>query len=81
MIVVPEIDAGTASLAYAAINPALGLGTFLAQLLLRRPLIAANTREFHVFGPWADPRVERIERKPAEPAGGASAPADQGAPR
>jgi len=63
VIVVPEINAGTASLAYAVINPAIGLGTFLAQALLRKPLVQAGTREFHVSGPWADPKVERIERK------------------
>jgi uncharacterized protein YhdP len=62
VLVVPEINAGTASLAYAAINPAVGLGTFLAQLLLRKPLMAAGTREFRVSGSWADPKVERIER-------------------
>ena len=63
VVVVPEINAGTASLAYAMINPAIGLGTFLAQLLLRKPLIAAGTREFHVTGPWDDPKVERVERR------------------
>ncbi|HEY6512630.1 MAG TPA: YhdP family protein [Burkholderiaceae bacterium] len=63
VFVVPEINAGTASLAFAAINPAIGLGTFLAQWLLRRPLIAANTREFHVTGAWDDPKIERVERK------------------
>jgi uncharacterized protein (TIGR02099 family) len=63
VVVVPEINAGTASLAYAAINPAIGLGTFLAQALLRKPLIQAGTREFHVTGPWVDPKVERVERK------------------
>jgi len=62
VVVVPEIDAGTASLAFAVINPALGLGTFLAQYFLRKPLAAANTREFHVTGPWDDPKVERVER-------------------
>lgn len=67
VVVVPEIDAGTASLAYAAINPAVGLGTFLAQMILRRPLIAASTREFSVQGSWTDPKVERIERKLGEP--------------
>lgn len=80
VVVVPEINAAGASLAYAAINPAVGLGTFLAQLLLRRPMIAAGTREFHVSGSWDDPKVERVERKaeaaaPAEPA--ASAPAKE----
>jgi uncharacterized protein YhdP len=68
VFVVPEINAGTASLAYAAINPAIGLGTFVAQWLLRRPLIAANTREFHVTGSWDEPKVERIERKPPDAA-------------
>jgi uncharacterized protein (TIGR02099 family) len=66
VFVVPEINAGTASLAYAAINPAIGLGTFVAQWLLRRPLIAANTREFHVTGGWDDPKIDRVERKPAQ---------------
>jgi uncharacterized protein (TIGR02099 family) len=63
VVVVPEINAGTASLAYAAINPAVGLGTFLAQLFLRRPLMAAGTREFSVQGGWDDPKIERVERK------------------
>jgi uncharacterized protein YhdP len=62
-VVVPEINAGTASLAFAIINPAVGIGTFLAQVFLRRPLIEAGTREFHVSGSWDDPKVERVERK------------------
>ncbi len=62
VVVVPEINAGTASLAYAIINPAVGLGTFLAQMFLRRPFIKAGTREFHVTGLWADPKVDRVER-------------------
>jgi uncharacterized protein (TIGR02099 family) len=60
VVVVPEINAGTASLAYAAINPAVGLGTFLAQLFLRKPLMAAGTREFHITGNWDDPKVEQV---------------------
>jgi uncharacterized protein (TIGR02099 family) len=67
VIVVPEINAGTASLAYAVINPAVGLGSFVAQLFLRRPLMAASTREFTVQGSWAEPKVERVERRLGEP--------------
>jgi uncharacterized protein YhdP len=71
VVIVPEINAGAASLAYAAINPAIGLGSFLAQWVLREPLIAAGTREFHVTGAWDSPKVERVERaaevKPAAP--------------
>ncbi len=61
VVVVPEINAGTASLAYAVINPALGLGTFLAQAFLRQPLMRAATREFRVSGPWTDPKVEALD--------------------
>ena len=68
VIVVPEIDAGTASLAYAAINPALGLGAFLAQALFSKPLIAANTREFHITGTWDDPKVDKVEGPAAKAA-------------
>ena len=66
VVVVPEINAGTAALAYAVINPAIGLGAFLAQTLLRKPLMQASTREFRVTGPWADPKVEQVQRKLGE---------------
>jgi len=68
VVVVPEINAGTAALAYAVINPAIGLGAFLAQAILKKPLTAAGTREFQISGPWADPKVERVERKFGEDA-------------
>ena len=70
VVVVPEINAGTASLVATVINPAIGLGTFLAQMFLREPLMRAATQEFHIDGTWADPRVTRVDRKPArrEPA-------------
>lgn len=67
VIVVPEINVGTAALAYAAINPAIGLGAFLAQLVLHKPMVQAGTREFHVSGSWDDPKVERVDRKFSEP--------------
>jgi uncharacterized protein (TIGR02099 family) len=61
--VIPEISAGGAALAVAAINPAIGLASFLAQYVLGKPLAAANTREFSVTGTWADPKVDQIDRK------------------
>jgi uncharacterized protein (TIGR02099 family) len=64
VLVVPEINAGTVSLVATAINPAIGLGTFLAQLFLREPLMKAATQEFHVDGTWSDPRVTRVGRGP-----------------
>jgi uncharacterized protein (TIGR02099 family) len=65
--IVPEINAGAASLAYAAINPVVGLGTFVAQYLLRKPLAEASTRELRISGSWTDPKVERIEHASAVP--------------
>lgn len=67
VVIVPEVNAGAASLAYAAVNPAVGLGTFLAQLLLRDPIRAAGAREFVVSGPLGDPRIVRVERSSAAP--------------
>jgi uncharacterized protein (TIGR02099 family) len=63
VVVVPEINAGTASLVATVINPAIGLGTFLAQMFLRQPLMRAATQEFQIDGTWADPRITRINRK------------------
>ena len=60
VVVVPEINAGTASLIATVINPAIGLGTFLAQYFLRRPLMQAATQEFHIDGSWADPKITKI---------------------
>ncbi len=65
VVVVPEINAGTASLIATVINPAMGLGTFLAQIFLRRPLIESNTQELHVTGSWTDPQVAKVARTPA----------------
>ena len=63
VVVVPELNAGTASLIASVINPAIGIGTFLAQLFLRKPLTEAATQEFHIDGSWADPRITRVQRK------------------
>lgn len=63
VVVVPEVNAGTASLIATAINPAIGLGSFLAQMFLRRPLMQAATQEFHIDGTWSDPKVTKLDRK------------------
>lgn len=61
VVVVPEINAGTASLYMATINPLVGLTSYLAQLVLSKPLVRAGTTEFLVDGTWADPRVTKID--------------------
>ena len=72
VVVIPEINAGTASLIATAINPAIGIGTFLAQMILRKPLGKAATQEFRITGSWLDPKVEKLTRK--SPAANSSAP-------
>ncbi len=64
VLVLPEVNAGSASLAYAVLNPAIGLGTFVAQWLLRDPLSKAFSHEFDITGTWSDPQVRRRERTP-----------------
>ncbi len=67
--VVPELNAGLASLAVGAmVSPALGLGSFAAQYVLREPLQQALAYELEVSGSWADPAVRPRDRSPAEPA-------------
>ncbi|MQR01601.1 YhdP family protein [Glaciimonas soli] len=66
VVVLPEVNAGAASLAVLAINPVVGISTFLAQLFLREPLRKAFTYEYHITGPWSDPVVQKIESKAAE---------------
>jgi uncharacterized protein YhdP len=63
VVVVPDINAGSASLIASAINPLVGLSSFLAQLILRRPLIDAATKEFLIDGTWIDPRVTPVEHQ------------------
>ena len=62
VVVIPEINAGTASLAYALINPAVGLGAFLANYLFRKPLSEAFTSAYQVTGPWSHPKVQQIRQ-------------------
>jgi len=70
VVVIPEINAGSASLLATAINPLVGLTTFLAQVILRRPLIEAATQEFFIDGTWVEPRVTKVPHNsaPAMPA-------------
>jgi hypothetical protein len=62
VVVIPEINAGAASVAYGLINPVLGLGSFLAQLFLRDPLMRAFTMEYQISGSWKDPNIRKLPR-------------------
>ncbi|MES2261306.1 MAG: YhdP family protein [Pseudomonadota bacterium] len=72
VVVIPEVNLGTAPLVYAlAVNPVIGLGSFLAQLFLSAPVMKALTYHMQVTGPWKAPVVAkldpaRIERAPVK---------------
>ncbi len=64
VVVVPEVSASAATLAYAAfVNPAIGLSTFVGTYLLNKPLSAAFTRVFSVTGAWSNPQIKSIKRE------------------
>lgn len=64
VVVIPEINVGAASVVYGlVVNPVIGLGSFLAQLFLRDPLMRAFTVEYQITGPWKDPVINKLERK------------------
>ena len=63
ILVLPEFNAGLASLGYAIVNPAVGLGSFIAQYLLRDPLRQALAYEYQITGRWDDPQVQALPRR------------------
>jgi uncharacterized protein (TIGR02099 family) len=66
--VTPELNAGLASLAFGAmVNPIIGLGTFAAQYVLRKPLQDVLAYEIDVTGSWSDPMVSERNRRFAVP--------------
>ena len=78
VVVIPEFNLGTGPLVYAlAVNPVVGLGSFLAQLFLRAPMMRALTYEMQVTGPWKAPIVTKLSgsrsRPPNEPQAGPKA--------
>lgn len=62
VLVLPEINAGAASLGLAVVNPVIGLATFAAQVLLKDPIARALSFEYNVSGPWAKPVVSKVDR-------------------
>ena len=61
VVVVPEINTSAATLYMAAINPLVGLTTYLSQLVLNKPLTKAATSVFLIDGSWSNPRVTKSE--------------------
>jgi len=74
VVVIPEVNLGTAPLVYAlAVNPVIGLGSFLAQLFLSAPVMKALTYHMQVTGPWKAPVVTKLDAAKAEPPAAKSA--------
>ncbi len=65
VVVIPELNTTTLSLVTTAINPVIGIGSFLAQALFKGQLTQAVTQEFEVTGSWSEPEVKRVTRTPA----------------
>ncbi len=62
VVVIPEFNLGTGPLVYAlAVNPVVGIGSFLAQLFLRAPVMRALTYQMQVVGPWKAPIVTKLD--------------------
>ncbi len=59
-VVVPEINAAGASIAVGVLNPVIGAGTLLAQVLARSPLMQKFTLQYHITGSWENPLVQQI---------------------
>jgi uncharacterized protein YhdP len=46
----------------------IGLGSYLAQLFLRAPMMKALTYQLQVTGPWKSPIIQRLDNNPTRPA-------------
>ncbi|MFC5550811.1 YhdP family protein [Massilia aerilata] len=74
VVVIPEFNLGTGPLVYAlAVNPVIGLGSYLAQLFLRAPVMKALTYHMQVTGPWKSPNVIKLDSQAANAAATATA--------
>ena len=65
VVVIPEFNLGTGPLVYGlAVNPVIGLGSFLAQLFLRAPVMKALTYQMRITGPWKSPTITKLDNPP-----------------
>ncbi|CDG84921.1 YhdP family protein [Janthinobacterium agaricidamnosum] len=68
VVVIPEFNLGTGPLVYAlAVNPVIGIGSFLAQLFLRAPVMKALTYHMQIKGPWKAPQVTKLDPEKMAP--------------
>lgn len=76
--VVPIVGDSLAAVAgLALLNPMVGLGTLIAQRLLRDPLGQVLAHEYAVTGSWDDPKVDRLTNVDREPVPGTATENDR----
>jgi AsmA-like C-terminal region len=79
--VLPQLNLGTGSIAYALlVNPVIGLGTLAIGEVLRDPLSKVLAFEYNVTGPWAEPAIVRLDRTGFAPLIPPAAPAVPASP-
>lgn len=67
-VVVPNVDmSGAAIAAGIALNPVVGIGAFVTQLLFKDPLAKAMTVQYELIGPWDQFEAKEIKLKSKEP--------------
>jgi uncharacterized protein YhdP len=77
VVVIPEFNLGTGPLVYGlAVNPVIGIGSYLAQLFLRAPVMKALTYQMRIAGPWKSPTITKIDNPPPVQPPGAAARAN-----
>ena len=66
-LVVPNLDmSGTAIAAGIALNPVVGIGAFITQLLFKEPLAQAMAVQYQIQGAWDQIETKEIKLKPQE---------------
>ena len=61
-IILPAINVGGPSLALALVNPAVGIGTFVTQWLLKDQLSQMFRMEYAIDGSFDNPQIQKLER-------------------
>ena len=58
-LVKPQLDfSGTAIASGFVLNPIVGLSALIGQYILKNPIEKAMQANYHVTGPWDDPKVD-----------------------
>jgi uncharacterized protein YhdP len=65
--VLPTLGNTVSLIGVFAVNPAVGIGSLIANKVLGEPLDKLVSFEYNVSGTWSDPNVVKIERAAAQP--------------